>query len=250
MERAYDHADFRGHLDAYLAGGLPGAEREAFERHAAGCAACAALLADAAAQDESLRQLFADARPPADLEDRLVERLRGARQHRPMIHPMVRGAATGVAAAVLLAGFGYLANQAMEKGGLPTPWASEARKEVAIARAPAYLGARFQQAEGKQQQTTAAYFLSPTEMADTFNKELKQQVAGEWSFGEAPAQKLAKQTEASRGDSYPGMGGPLNAPGMAGPMNAPASEPAKEGKRSLDEKKVADTNGVVAGDSR
>src|SRR4051794_859196 len=135
MERAYDHADFRGHLDAYLAGGLPGAEREVFERHAAACAACAALLADAAAQDASLRDLFADARPPADLEDRLVERLRGARQHWPVLHPMVRRAATGVAAAVLLAGFGYVANQAMEEGGLPTPWASETRKEVGFAQA-------------------------------------------------------------------------------------------------------------------
>src|SRR5438874_132227 len=137
MERAYEHSDFRGHLDAYLAGGLRGAEREAVEAHAAGCGACAALLADAAAQDASLRDLFVDARPPADLEDRLVERLRGARPQRPLLHPMVRRAATGVAAALMLGGFGYVANQAMHNGGLPAPWARQERKEPEFARANA-----------------------------------------------------------------------------------------------------------------
>lgn len=123
MALYYDHSDFREHLAAYIAGGLDAAERVAFELHAAACAACAALLGDAVAHDASLRELFASARPPADFEDRLVDRIRAVRPPRRMLHPMAWRAASGVAAALMLGGFGYVANDAIQGGGLPTPWA-------------------------------------------------------------------------------------------------------------------------------
>ena len=122
MERAYDHSEFRDRVGAYVLGALGGEERAAFEAHAAACTECAALLAEAAAQDASLRELFAGAAPAAGFEDRLVARLRSARQPWPVLHPMVRRAATGVAAAVMLGGFGFVASRSMQNGALPLPW--------------------------------------------------------------------------------------------------------------------------------
>jgi len=101
MERVYDHPEFLEQVEVYVAGGLAGAERAAFEAHAAACPSCAAALAEAAAQDASLRELFAGAIPPADLEDRVVNTLR-QRRARLLIHPAVARASTGVAAALLL----------------------------------------------------------------------------------------------------------------------------------------------------
>src|SRR5687767_7696192 len=71
------HAHFSEQVDAYLAGGLLPSERAWFEEHAAGCAPCNQLLADAAAADGALRDLFATARPAEGFEQRVVERVRG-----------------------------------------------------------------------------------------------------------------------------------------------------------------------------
>ena len=110
-----------------------------FERHAAACAACAAALAEAAAQDASLRALYSGAHPPADLEDRVVDRLWTARPAQlPKViplHAVVRRAAVGVAAAVMLGGFGYVASRAAESGGLPVPWATDAGRTLTTAPA-------------------------------------------------------------------------------------------------------------------
>jgi hypothetical protein len=127
MDRVFDHPEFREHVDAYLVGALAGDERAAFEAHAAACPACAAVVAEAAAQDASLRDLFAGAAPTAGFEDRIVDRLRWVARPRvgSLLHPTVRRAATGVAAAVMLAGFGYVATQSIQNnGGLPVPWAT------------------------------------------------------------------------------------------------------------------------------
>src|SRR3954464_11138947 len=116
MDRVFDHPDFREHVDAYLVGALEADERAAFEAHAAACSVCASALAETSAQDASLRELFAGAGPRAGFEDRLVERLRWPARPTAavLLHPMVRRAATGVAAAVLLAGFGYVATQSIQ----------------------------------------------------------------------------------------------------------------------------------------
>lgn len=73
-------------LSAYLDGELAGAEREELEAHLAGCAECAATLAD-------LERIVADARsledrPPArDLWSGIVERLEKSPE--PMVTPLV-----------------------------------------------------------------------------------------------------------------------------------------------------------------
>src|SRR6476469_10275586 len=131
-----DHARFRDDIGAYLAGGLTAAERRAFEAHAADCADCAAALAAATAEDADLQALFDAARPGEGLEDRLVtgfrdEGLRNRMRLRLPLHPAIRRAAAGVAAALLLGGFGYVATRAAGEGGLPAPWAFLSRVKSA-----------------------------------------------------------------------------------------------------------------------
>src|SRR5215211_4837398 len=67
--------------------------------------------------DKMMDAAFADARPDAGLEDRVIARLRGADRWRlPRVsalhvHPLVRRAAVGVAAAILLASAGFVATR-------------------------------------------------------------------------------------------------------------------------------------------
>src|SRR5690349_5155164 len=121
----HDHARFRDDIGAYLAGGLDDDERRAFEAHAAACADCAATLSDAAAEERKIRDMFADAVPSSGFEDRILGRFRAGaaaaeRWRMTMhLHPAVRRAAVGAAAVVMLAGFGYVASQQIDNGGLP-----------------------------------------------------------------------------------------------------------------------------------
>ena len=117
-----DHSEFLRRVEAYLAGGLDDpAERQAFEAHAALCAACAATLAEIRDRDAALRELFAGVRPDVDFEDRLVTRLRTAhhRPRRPRLHPMARRAITGVAAAILLGAMGLVGEVLINNRPLP-----------------------------------------------------------------------------------------------------------------------------------
>src|SRR6478609_4719207 len=123
----YSHSDFLQRLDIYVAGGLADddneAERRAFEAHAAGCPSCAAALSAARENDMTMINLFEGVRPDASFEDRLLGRLRDKYNVRGLasrmsgrlstVHPMIRRAATGVAAAILLAGVGFVAQSAM-----------------------------------------------------------------------------------------------------------------------------------------
>src|SRR5882757_6390620 len=111
-----DHALFREQIAAALAGGLSAAEQSAFDAHAATCEACAAELAANRKAEEQMTMLFATAQPVSGFEDRVIQRLRlsGSQQDLfkfPTIDPAVQKAVTGVAAAVVLAGFGYVATQ-------------------------------------------------------------------------------------------------------------------------------------------
>ena len=126
-----DHPRFLQQIEVYLAGGLSDDDRAAMDAHAADCPACAAALAAARETDRAMQRFFAAARPDAGFEDRVIGRLRGEPRRRklpralPSVHPLVRRAATGVAAAVLLGGVGYAAHRALDGGDLPTPWATK-----------------------------------------------------------------------------------------------------------------------------
>src|SRR4051794_38624761 len=97
------HDWFREHLEAYLAGGLTTEERRKLEAHASLCAACDAALMDARKSDDALCELFADV-APTDLDERLIASLRNVPAQRRIIPITVWRLATGIAAAVVLAG--------------------------------------------------------------------------------------------------------------------------------------------------
>jgi hypothetical protein len=101
------HDEFHNLTQAYLAGGLAGDERAAMDAHGAECPACAASLEQAQAADRELQDAFAADVPDERLEDRVIAAIRQSRGPRPIAHPLVRRAAVGVAAAILLGGVGF-----------------------------------------------------------------------------------------------------------------------------------------------
>jgi hypothetical protein len=107
-------------IETYLTGGLSPGERAEFEAHVLDCPACAALVDEARAADAALNDLFAGVRPPADFEDRMIQAIALPQPWviRPIIHPMVRRVAIGVAASLMIGGIGYFANIATI-GGRP-----------------------------------------------------------------------------------------------------------------------------------
>jgi hypothetical protein len=108
------HATFRDNLDIYLSGSLSPDETTAFEAHATACPQCAANLATAQKSDQTMRSLFAPLAPAADFEDRLIASLRKPPTIR-RLHPMVRLAASGVAAAVVLGAVGFYGGRLVNK---------------------------------------------------------------------------------------------------------------------------------------
>jgi hypothetical protein len=70
-----DHAWVQENLDTYLAGDLTTKERENVERHVAGCEACTQALAEARRLEQMMNRLFVDARPDANLDDRIIRDL-------------------------------------------------------------------------------------------------------------------------------------------------------------------------------
>ena len=113
------HALFREHLDAFIAGGLSPEERASLKSHATECAACEAALLEATQADETIRKLFNPVTPSAHFEENLIMNLRTLTAPRPLLHPSVIRAATGVAAIIVLGGFGLIGNRAMKEGKFP-----------------------------------------------------------------------------------------------------------------------------------
>jgi ACT domain-containing protein len=105
MNNTSPHSHVVDDIPVYLTGGLSAADREAFESHVAGCESCSAALADARAMDDSLQQMFAMAKPGEGFEDRMIARFRQQTTRRTL-HPFVRRAAIGVAAAILMGSAG------------------------------------------------------------------------------------------------------------------------------------------------
>ena len=133
-------------IAAYLAGGLSPAERARFEAHVGVCEACAAAVAEMERRGRRPAQVVrprATRRGIRGRRDRSPEtigrhaRAAGAGHVRPsgprpagagklvghvprsLLHPMVRRAAAGVAAAVVLGAVGYAANRSLQNGSLP-----------------------------------------------------------------------------------------------------------------------------------
>src|SRR5215831_9633731 len=102
-------------IGVYLAGGMSPDQRRAFEGHVHGCPQCAAALEEAKNLEDRMTVMFAGARPGQGFEDRIIQkfRKRGTRSGPPVIHPMVRRVAVGVAAAIVLGGMGVAVNNSL-----------------------------------------------------------------------------------------------------------------------------------------
>src|SRR5947209_19380991 len=114
------HAWFREHLEAFCAGGLSTEDRGKLQAHAAVCAACEVALNEVKQADAALRDLFAFVAPPADYEDALVANLSPRLAERRLIHPTLWRAMTGIAAVIILGGFGLIGSRVLQDGKVPT----------------------------------------------------------------------------------------------------------------------------------
>jgi autotransporter-associated beta strand protein len=141
-----EHAWFRERIAAALAGGLTQDERRRFEAHAEACAECAAERRAARELEQHMGELFA-VPAVAGVEDRIIGSLRAAawRRHaprlplrlpRPVVHPAVRKAVAGVAAAIVLAGFGYVVSQQLGE----SPFAAARQAPLASSAGKPYSG--------------------------------------------------------------------------------------------------------------
>ena len=71
-----DHAWVLENLDTFLAGELTTGERENLEQHVATCESCTLALADARRLEKLMNGLFSDARPDANLDERVIQSVR------------------------------------------------------------------------------------------------------------------------------------------------------------------------------
>jgi anti-sigma factor RsiW len=109
-----EHEWVRENLDAYVAGALPAAELVRVAQHVADCADCKEALTCAQKMETTMAELFADARPDAKLEDRMIRGLRKVRV--PFRWSMWIRFAAGAAAMVMLGVVGAIV-QAVAAGG-------------------------------------------------------------------------------------------------------------------------------------
>src|ERR1022692_2024491 len=120
-----DHAWVQENLDAYLAGDLTTNERESVERHVADCDACRLGLAEARRLEQVMHGLFADARPDANLDERVIQHL-DKEPARALRRPSWRRFIAAAAAVLVVGLVGFAAQAIMTEGGIPG--ASQLRK--------------------------------------------------------------------------------------------------------------------------
>src|SRR5438874_12625428 len=71
-----EHAWVLENIETFNAGGLEPDERERLQQHVGECSSCAQTLEEASTVDQVMENLFAEARPEAALEDRMIQFLR------------------------------------------------------------------------------------------------------------------------------------------------------------------------------
>lgn len=101
-----EHAWSQENLESFVAGGLEPGERERLEQHLAGCPECVQRLAEIGAVDRQLDWLFTQVRPPADMEDRMIQSLRNTSARRGLRVPLFMKVATAAAAVIMFGLFG------------------------------------------------------------------------------------------------------------------------------------------------
>ncbi|OHB77110.1 MAG: hypothetical protein A2Z34_02495 [Planctomycetes bacterium RBG_16_59_8] len=106
------HEWVREHLEAYTIGGLGGAERARVEEHVAACASCRDALEEIRQADQSLTGLFAGTQPSPGFEDRVIQKVREARQPLAILAPFRSKALYAVAATLLFGTIGFMVSEA------------------------------------------------------------------------------------------------------------------------------------------
>jgi hypothetical protein len=122
-----EHIWSQENLESYAAGGLTPEERERFERHAAVCADCARDLAGWRDVEDKLDNLFAEVRPAAGLEDRMIQTLRQTPMPRRFFRSTIVRFAMSAAAVVLLGVIGAGLSGFPNLKDLPFPGKWDAR---------------------------------------------------------------------------------------------------------------------------
>src|SRR5207302_3231837 len=116
-----EHAWVLENMAAYHAGGLEAAERERLQQHIAVCEPCAEALAEAGHIEQSLEALFADIRPDAALEDRMIRALPIMPVRSIWYTPVSLRGVSGVAAVLLLGVLGMGLTSLVAGRKLPFP---------------------------------------------------------------------------------------------------------------------------------
>jgi Anti-sigma-K factor rskA/Putative zinc-finger len=101
---ARDHTEYREEIGAYLLGALTDLERQAFERHVAGCAECRDELERLRPAADALPRSVEQVEPPPGLKTSLMEVVEREARERPAA-PAARGRASRRIRLPSLAGF-------------------------------------------------------------------------------------------------------------------------------------------------
>lgn len=120
MERN-GHGWVKEHLSAYVTGGLSPEEQERLENHVSACAPCAAELEKQKALDGELREMFADAKPAAGFEDRIIRGVREIPASRTIAFPKIYRAVASVAALLLVAVVGIIVHGSLREESRMAP---------------------------------------------------------------------------------------------------------------------------------
>src|SRR5438874_2112012 len=88
-----EHEWVQDNIGGYSAGGLEANERERLEKHVGKCAECRHALDQIREMDQKIGSLFVNARPSADMEDRMIQSLRKKSQRPWRPHWIVTSAA-------------------------------------------------------------------------------------------------------------------------------------------------------------
>jgi len=112
-----DHAWVHENLDTYISAELTTSEREKVERHLAECAACSQALAETRQLEHALSSVFADAKPDANLDDRIVRALASV-PVRTFKRPSAIRFVIGAAAVLVIGLIGAVAQAMMNDDGM------------------------------------------------------------------------------------------------------------------------------------
>jgi hypothetical protein len=112
-----EHAWVQENLDTYLAGDLTTNERENVEQHVASCDACKQALTEARRLEQVMSRLFLDARPGANLDDRIIQGL-SKEPARVLQRPTLRRFIAAAAAVLVVGLIGAVAQAISTEGGL------------------------------------------------------------------------------------------------------------------------------------